>query len=326
MSNSFHKKEKVAVVLLNLGGPDSLQAVKPFLFNLFYDPAIMAFKNPLRWLVARIISRKRTPIARDIYQKIGGKSPMLGQTQAQARALENRLNEGKDADYACFISMRYWHPFAAETVKKVKEFNPDRIVLLPLYPHYSITTVGSSLIDWDKNAKKSGLDIPFKVIRDYPEEAGYIEAHVDLIQKEIAGLEYPEEYRILYSAHGLPEKVIEAGDPYRERTEKTCRAIQERLGHPEHVVCFQSRVGPMKWIEPYTEDEIKRAGIEGKSLIVIPVSFVSEHSETLVELDIQYRNIADEAGVKDYIRIAAIGCHKSYISALANLVTGDVKE
>lgn len=319
MSELPETKKKVAVVLFNMGGPDSLKAVKPFLFNLFYDPAIMSLKNPLRWLVAKIISRKRMPIAREIYQQIGGRSPILQHTEAQAKALEFKLNETNDTEYTCFIAMRYWHPFADETVKKVSAYKPDQIVLLPLYPHYSITTVGSSLINWDNTAKKAGLDIPFRAIRDHGEAEGYIEAHVNLIEEARKKLDDPDNYRILYSAHGLPKKIIDAGDPYCDQVEQNCRIIQEKLDHPDHVVCFQSRSGPLKWVEPYTEDEIKRAGEDKKSVIIVPIAFVSEHSETLVELDVEYRQLAEESGVKNYIRVAAIGCHDSYISALAKL-------
>lgn len=318
MTNTSHEK-KVAVVLLNMGGPDSLEAVKPFLFNLFYDPAILALKNPLRWLAAKYLSGKRAPVAREIYQKIGGKSPLLEISQDQAKALEQYLNQDQETDYKCFVSMRYWHPFSHEVVKQVRNFDPGRIILLPFYPHYSITTVGSSLIDWNKQAMKAGLDIPFRVIRDYPVADGYIEAHVNLLQNALKKIDHPKDYRILYSAHGLPEKIIAAGDPYRDQIELSCKAIQDRLNGHDHVVCFQSRVGPLKWIGPYTDDEIRRAGADGKSLIIVPISFVSEHSETLVELDIEYKELAEDAGVKDYIRIAAIGCHNSYISALAKL-------
>ncbi len=319
MSESLETKEKVAVVLLNMGGPDSLKAVKPFLFNLFYDPAIIALKNPLRWLAATYLSRRRAPAAREIYQHIGGKSPLLDSTKLQAKALEQHLNQDQEIEYKCFISMRNWHPFSRETVKQVSLYMPDRIILLPLYPHYSITTVGSSLIDWNRRARQAGLDIPFRAIRDYPLAEGYIDAHVNILQDVFNRLDHPENYRILYSAHGLPEKTIEAGDPYRVQVELSCNAIQERLSDPDHIVCFQSRVGPMKWIEPYIDDEIKRAGTDGKSLIIVPISFVSEHAETMVELDIEYRKLAKEVGVTDFIRIGAIGCHDSYISALAKL-------
>lgn len=313
------KTEKIAVILFNLGGPDCQKAVKPFLFNLFYDPAIIALKNPLRWLVAKIISTRRAPIAREIYNQIGGKSPILEQTQDQARALTLELNKAGRHEYKCFISMRYWHPFSRETVQDVLNFNPDKVILLPLYPHYSITTTGSSLIDWNKSAKNAGLNTAFRAVREYPEAEGFIAAHVKNIQDVRTKLEKPEEYRILYSAHGLPEKIIEAGDPYRDQIELSCQKIQEKLGHPDHVVCYQSRVGPLKWIEPYTEDEIKRAGQDGKSIIIVPIAFVSEHSETLVELDIEYRELAEEEGVKEYIRIPTIGCHPDYISELAKL-------
>jgi len=322
MTDSGKRKKKIAVILFNLGGPDSLKSVKPFLFNLFYDPAIIALKNPLRWIVAKVISGKRAPIAREIYKKIGGKSPILEQTEAQAKALETKLNEDNDAEYSCFISMRYWHPFAHETALNVKKFNPDKIILLPLYPQYSITTTGSSFINWMGEAHKIGLRKPDLVVKDYPVETGYIEAYVSLIEKARKDLKNPEDYRLLYSAHGLPEKIIEAGDPYRAQIEATSQAIQEKLGHPDHMVCFQSRVGPLKWIEPYTDDEIMRAGKEGKSLIIIPIAFVSEHSETLVELDIEYRDLAEEYGVKDYIRISTVGCHDSYISGLFKLTKG----
>jgi len=318
-TDSSVSKQKVAVVLLNLGGPDSLDAVKPFLFNLFYDPAIIALRNPLRWLVAKIVSSRRAPFAREIYKKIGGRSPIVDLTDDQASALEAELNQDTSETYKCFVAMRYWTPLSSETVEDVKRFGPDRIVLLPLYPQYSITTVGSSLIDWMASAKKAELETPYRAIREYPLAEGFIAAHVNLIQQALGKVDNPNDYRILYSAHGLPEKVIESGDPYRDQIEQSCQAIQEKLGHPDHVICFQSRVGPLKWIEPYTEDEIERAGKDGKSVIIIPVAFVSEHSETLVELDMEYRELADEAGVKDYIRIPAIGCHKSFISALAKL-------
>lgn len=312
-------KEKVAVVLFNLGGPDSLEAVKPFLFNLFYDPAIIALKNPLRWLVAKVISGRRAPIAREIYQQMGGKSPILPQTEAQAEALENRLNEDEGAIYKCFISMRYWNPFSKDTALDVGDFEPDRVVLLPLYPHYSITTTGSSFIDWMKSANQAGLTAPYRAVRQYPDQESYISAVVAGIEAARSNLDNKQDYRILYSAHGLPEKIIEAGDPYRDQIELTCRLVQEKIGNPDHMVCFQSRVGPLKWIEPYTEDAIKQAVEEDKGIIIVPIAFVSEHSETLVELDIEYREMAQEAGVKDYIRIPAVGCHPDYISALAQM-------
>jgi ferrochelatase len=251
----------------------------------------------------------------------------LAETEKQKEALEQNLNKLENHNhYKCFIAMRYWHPFSHETVEQVKKYQPDKIILMPLYPHYSITTTGSSLIDWDRHAKKAGLEVPYAVVRDYPDLSGFIEGHVDMIQKVLDKVENLQNYRILYSAHGLPEKIIESGDPYRERIELSCRAIQEKLGHPDHSLCFQGQVGPMKWIEPFIDDEIKRAGKDGKSVIVVPISFVSEHSETLVELDVDYHELYKQENVKDYIRISAMGCHPHYIEALSQMVIEKTEE
>tara|TARA_B100001939_G_scaffold342104_1_gene352725 strand:+ start:18817 stop:19809 length:993 start_codon:yes stop_codon:yes gene_type:complete len=320
------QKTKTAVVLFNLGGPDSLEAIKPFLFNLFYDPAIIMLPNPLRWLVAKLISSRRAPIARDIYRQIGNRSPLLAQTRDQAAALEKRLNERGEGRYKCFIAMRYWHPLSAQTVTEVKQYAPDEVVLLPLYPQYSVTTTGSSLLEWTREAQKAGLEVPVRIIRDYPTEEKFITAHADLIRNALTGLESLHSYRVLFSAHGLPKKVIEAGDPYQQQVEQTCAAIVAQLGEKyadlDFVTCYQSRVGPLEWIGPNTEDEIERAGRDGKNLIVVPVAFVSEHSETLVELDIEYRELAEKCGVGKYIRIPALYCHERFIDGLAGLVNG----
>lgn len=318
------KKEKVAVILFNLGGPDQLSSVKPFLFNLFYDPAIIAVANPLRWMIAKFIAFRRAPFARKIYEKIGGKSPLLEQSLEQAKALEQTLNQDQTTEYNCFVSMRYWHPFSLNVAQQVKDFEPDRLILLPLYPQYSVTTTGSSLVDWIKSAKKTGLNQPFRAIGEYAEHPLFIESHVGLIRDVLAKIDQPQNYRILFSAHGLPKKIIDAGDPYQTQIEKTCALVQENLGHPDHVICYQSRVGPMEWIGPSTEEEIERAGRDGKSIIMVPIAFVSEHSETLVELDIDYRKLAQRNNVADYIRIKALGCEENFIAALADLCKKDI--
>ena len=252
---------------------------------------------------------------------LGGKSPLLEETEKQRVALQETLNNLEDQNnYHCFIAMRYWHPFSPETIAQVKKYQPDKIILLPLYPHYSITTTGSSLIDWDRNAKKAGLDVPYSVVRDYPELPGFIDGHVEMIQSALEKVANPADYRILYSAHGLPEKIIESGDPYCERIKKSCQAIQEKLGHPDHCLCYQGRVGPLKWVEPYIDDEIERAAKDGKSVIIVPISFVSEHSETLIELDVDYYELAKKVGVADYVRIPAMGCHRQFIAALSRMI------
>ncbi len=314
--------KKTAVIMFNLGGPDNLDAVKPFLFNLFYDPAIITVPNPLRWMIAKTISRQRAPIARNIYREIGNKSPILEETEKQKKKLEQTLNDLNQDDFKCFVFMRYWHPFAHEIVGDVKKFDPDEIILLPLYPQYSVTTTGTGLIEWNKCAKKSGLTTPYRVVKDYPDHDFFVCTIADMICEKLALIENPKEYRLLLSAHGLPKKTIEAGDPYQMQVEQTCAALMDKLKdeHLDHVVCYQSRVGPLEWIGPSTEDEIERAAEDGKNIIMVPVAFVSEHSETLVELDIEYKELADENGIKDYVRVNTVQDRDRFIEGLAKLV------
>ena len=312
---------KIAVVLFNLGGPDGPNAVRPFLFNLFNDPAIIDAPKPFRWLLAQFISRKRAPIAKEIYAHLGGKSPLLDQTEAQASALQETLNNESD-DYRVFTAMRYWHPMSAETVRKVDEFEPDEIVLLPLYPQYSTTTTGSSLWAWQQAAAKAGLFAPTFAPCCYAIHDGVIDAHVDLISQTLARHPLTGPVRILFSAHGLPKKVITAGDPYQWQVEQTAAAIAAKLNSAANdwVVCYQSRVGPLEWTEPSLEQELERAAEDSTSVVVVPIAFVSEHSETLVELDIEYKKVADRLGVPGYLRVPALGIHETFIGGLAKVV------
>lgn len=313
------KSERVAIVLMNLGGPDGPQAVKPFLFNLFYDPAIIRVPKPLRWLIAKLISRRRAPVAREIYSQIGGRSPILPLTEAQGAALEQTL-EGR-VEAKSFIAMRYWNPLSVDAARAVKAWGATRVVLLPLYPQYSTTTNESSFKEWARAAAEIGLKIPTCAVCCYPTEPGFINSHVTLLRQALAQFGPDEDFRILFSAHGLPKKVITDGDPYQRQVEQTCAAVAERAGLKPGSwhACFQSRVGPMEWIGPSTEAEIRQAGLEGKSLIVVPIAFVSEHSETLVELDIEYAHLAREAGVPRYVRVPALGTQPDFIEALAKL-------
>jgi ferrochelatase len=317
---------KTAIILFNLGGPDALESVRPFLFNLFNDKAIIGVPQPMRYVLAQLISRRRTPHAQEIYQKMGGKSPLLEQTDAQARHLEQRLAElsaaaGDGQEWKAFPCMRYWHPMTAEVVKQVKEYGAERVILLPLYPQFSTTTTASSLKLWDEEAARQGLKLPTHRWCCYPTEEHFIASHVALIRETLKKLPEGEAYRLLFSAHGLPEKVVKGGDSYQWQVEQTTQAVLKALALPsvDYVNCYQSRVGPLKWIGPSTEEEIHRAGKDGKAIVLIPIAFVSEHSETLVELDEEYFHLAHEAGVKTYLRVPALSSQADYIESLAQL-------
>ena len=314
---------KIAIVLFNLGGPDSPEAVQPFLRNLFSDPAILRLPSLLRGPLASFIARRRTPKAQDIYARIGGSSPILGQTEAQARALEEAL--GADHEWRGYVCMRYWHPMTEAVVRSVKRFAPDRIVLLPLYPQFSTTTTDSSVKAWRDAAAKARLAVPTQTVCCYPDEDGFISASTELLTQGLreAGT-LPT--RVLFSAHGLPERIVKAGDPYQMQVERTAQAIADRIGGLDWSVCYQSRVGPLKWIGPSTDAEIARAGSDGKAVVLYPLSFVSEHSETLVELDIEYRHLAEKNGVSTYVRVPTVGTHPSFIAGLAARVRAALAE
>lgn len=318
---------RVAIVLFNLGGPGSLAEVEPFLFNLFNDAAIIRLPSPLRWLVAKLISRRRAPIAREIYTKLGGSSPILGQTYSQASALHASL-AGTEHNYEVFVAMRYSSPRALDIIEQVKRFRPNKVVLLPLYPQFSTTTSRSSIREWFEIAKDRKLQAPTVAMCCYPSNHGLVEAHRELIAQTLEGLAPNVKFRLLFSAHGLPESVIKSGDPYQAQIEQTSKSVVTALNLPnlDWQISYQSRVGPMKWIGPSTEEEIKRAGAEGKALVVVPIAFVSEHSETLVELDIEYAKLAAESGIPTYLRVPAIGTHPAFVGGLAKLVKEVVNE
>jgi ferrochelatase len=314
---------KIAIVLFNLGGPDGPDAVEPFLRNLFSDPAIITLPAPLRLPLAWWIARRRAPIARHIYDQIGGGSPIVAETQIQARALETALRSTEDGIEAkAFIAMRYWHPFSDGAAQAVKAYQPDRIILLPLYPQFSTTTTASSFQDWDRAAKKVKLDAPTTRVCCYPDEAGFVAAMAARIRSVAGDLKPGVSYRLLLSAHGLPKRIIAKGDPYQWQVERSAAAIVRALDFPEleAKVCYQSKVGRLEWIGPATDAEIRRAGQDGKGVIIAPLAFVSEHSETLVELDIEYATLAREAGVKDYRRAPTVGADPAFIGGLATLV------
>ncbi|MFZ4540945.1 MAG: ferrochelatase [Rickettsiales bacterium] len=310
---------KTAVVLFNLGGPDAPASVQPFLFNLFNDPAIIGLPQLFRRPLASFISHRRAPVAQGIYEEMGGKSPILENTEAQKHALEASLSG--HGDVKVFVAMRYWHPMSDDVAKQVQQFAPDHIILLPLYPHFSTTTTGSSFTDWDRAAEKIKLKTPTSKVCCYPTHAEFIKAHAMLLRtyyQEAARFGTP---RILFSAHGLPEKIVKSGDPYQSHIEATTQAVLKELDMPniDYVNCYQSRVGPMKWITPATTDELLRAGFEKKPVVLVPIAFVSEHSETLVELDIEYAELAHANGVDHYYRVPTLSTQAHFIAALTDI-------
>ena len=306
---------KTAVVLFNLGGPDGPEAVQPFLQNLFSDPAIIGAPAPIRWLLARLISRRRAPVAREIYAQLGGRSPILPNTEAQAEALQTALG----GETKVFIAMRYWHPLVEETAKAVKSWGPGRVVLLPLYPQFSTTTTGSSFAEWDRAAADIGLAAPTARLCCYPDDPGFIAATARLLAKTLDLAGGPA--RILFSAHGLPKRIVAKGDPYPWQVERTADAVMAALGRShDRVVCYQSRVGPLEWIGPSTESEIRRAAADRVIPVIVPLSFVSEHSETLVELDQEYRQLAEDAGAPGFLRVPTVSTDALFIAGLAALV------
>jgi len=307
-------RPRLAVVLFNLGGPDGPEAVRPFLFNLFRDPAIIGLPGPARLALAALISTTRAKSARANYALMGGGSPILKETQAQADALEQAL-AGYDAK--CFIAMRYWKPFTADAARAVEAFAPDQVLLLPLYPQFSTTTTASSLKAWREAYGGPG---EVRAVCCYPDQDDFAEAHARAIEAAWSAAGRPEPVRLLFSAHGLPEKVVAGGDPYQAQIEAGAAAIAARLGGTwDWQVCYQSRGGPLKWLGPSTVEAITAAAEAGKGVVVCPIAFVSEHVETLVELDHEYGALAKAAGCPAYVRVPALGVTPGFVGSLAKI-------
>jgi ferrochelatase len=312
---------RLAVVLFNLGGPDRPETVRPFLFNLFSDPAIIGAPAPIRLPLAAFIAWRRAPTARSVYAMIGGRSPLLEETRAQADALERVLTD-RHHDARCFVSMRYWHPFAEEAARSVMAWAPDLVVLLPLYPQFSTTTTASAATAWQSAAASIGLAAPTRTICCYPTAPGFVAAYSALIRSALASHAFEKPPRLLFSAHGLPQRIVDRGDPYPWQVEQSVAAIVSALDGEafDHVVCYQSRVGPLTWIGPSTEAELERAGHDGVAVIVVPIAFVSEHVETLVELDREYAERAVGWGIPAYIRVPTVGTSPAFIEGLADVI------
>lgn len=321
-------KRRIAIVLFNLGGPDKPAAVKPFLFNLFNDKNIIALPAPFRWALAKFIAMKRGPVAAHVYDQLGGGSPILPNTEAQAAALTQALTQAPgnaEDEVRVFIAMRYWHPFTEDTAQAVKDWGADEIVLLPLYPQFSTTTTASSQRVWQATARKIGLTAPQRLICCYPDETGFVTAVANITQDALADASVRAPGKmpaIIFSAHGLPQKIVDKGDPYVAQVRATVAAIVAQLKLPDGQwqVAFQSRVGPLQWVGPATDAVIESHAKAGKPIVVVPVAFVSEHSETLVELDIEYRQLAEMHGCPAYVRAPTVATHPDFIQGLAHLV------
>ena len=318
---------RLAIVLFNLGAPDHPEAVRPFLRNLFKDPAILRMPSFVRAILGRWIARSRYKPAEENYARLGGRSPLLDLTRAQATALTAALPEFLAR---CFIAMRYWHPMSDAAARAVLAWRPDTVLLLPLYPQYSSTTSGSALMAWREAAARAGLATSVHAICCYPAEAGYISAVTamakTLYESTCGALPQSVPLRVLFSAHGLPKGIVEAGDPYEWQIQRTVSAILSAWGDPapDWAICYQSRATPQEWLSPSTEAEIERAARDRVALLVVPVAFVSEHSETLVELDLDYRALAERLGVPGYFRVPAPGTHPSFITGLAGMVRAEL--
>ncbi len=321
---------RVGVLLLNLGGPDKLEDVGPFLYNLFSDPEII--RLPFRWLqkpLAWFIATRRTRTSQENYKQIGGGSPLRRITEAQGEALKEQLiSLGQEANI--YVGMRYWHPYTEEAIAQLTQDNIEHLVILPLYPQFSISTSGSSfrLLEklWQEDPKLQPID--YTVIPSWYKQPGYLQAMAQLIAQELQQFPNPDEVHIFFSAHGVPKSYVEeAGDPYQQEIEECTALIMQTLNRPNaHTLAYQSRVGPVEWLQPYTEDALKELGTQGvKDLVVVPISFVSEHIETLQEIDIEYREVAEESGIHNFRRVPAPNTHPVFINALAELVIDALK-
>lgn len=319
---SVGERKKVGVVLFQLGGPDSPDAIEPFLYNLFCDPDIINF--PLAWLarkpLARWISRRRSKSVARHYAEIGGYSPIRLLTQRQAVKLDAALRP--HVDPRVFIAMRYWHPLTSEAAERVSRSALDELVLLPLYPQYSLATTGSSLKEWKRAFVPPHPPIPLRVIEHFYNHPLYIEALVEKIGLSLTHFDRPADVHLIFSAHGLPLSLIERGDPYPRQVEATVRLVRERGRWPNsHSLCYQSKVGRQRWLEPSLTAMIERlARVGSKQLLVIPVTFVTEHVETLHEVNIEARRVAEELGVEQFEMMPAVGDSPRFIAALAGLV------
>jgi protoporphyrin/coproporphyrin ferrochelatase len=319
---------KIGVVLFQLGGPESLDAIEPFLYNLFCDPDIIdfPFARIARQPLARLIATTRARHVRSHYAQIGGRSPILEFTRRQALALEAELR--RDCDARVVVAMRYSNPFTAEAIRELEAHAPEEVVLLPLYPQYSRTTTGSSLNEWKRRFQPNGWNPRVHVVTEFHEDPGYIDAVVESVHGSLAEFDNPAEVDMVFSAHSVPMAVIDAGDPYQRQIERTVELVW-RQGHwpGRRHLCYQSKVGASKWLQPSMHATLKRLAGEGsRRVLVIPISFVSDHVETLHEIDIEHRAQALALGMQEYRMVPGLNDTPRFIEVLGRLVRARVTQ
>jgi ferrochelatase len=324
-------KEKVGVVLFNLGGPDSQDAVQPFLYNLFNDPEIINFPGSFlfRKGIAKLISSLRYKRIQEQYAEIGGKSPLLEFSRKQAALLKTELGS-RGVDSHVTLAMRYWHPFTDEAIADLEAVGVDRLVLLPLYPQFSKSTTGSSFKEWDRRIKDSGVlkELPAMKVSSYETFEPYLHSVSKRIEETLA--RFPEDQRdsvvVLFSAHGTPMKLVREGDPYSHQIAKTVEAIVAREEfRNEYRLCYQSKVGPQKWLTPSTPDVIEELAKDGvKNMLIVPIAFVSDHLETLFEIGLEFSHMAHDLGVERFEVMEGLNESPYFISALADLVCDQI--
>jgi protoporphyrin/coproporphyrin ferrochelatase len=318
------KVRRVGVVLFQLGGPDTLEAIEPFLYNLFCDPDIIDFpfarigRRPL----AKLISTTRARKVQHHYATLGGGSPIRRFTQQQARALQLSLNSS-GLDARCFVAMRYWHPFTAEAIEQLRTAQCDEVVLLPLYPHYSSTTTGSSLNEWQRLFRDDIADIPVHQVQPFYRNPLYLDAVIEKIEESLCRFPEPQRAELIFSAHSVPMAVIEKGDPYQQQIEETVELLMERGGWSNHHrLCYQSKVGASRWLQPSLRATLRQlAGEHVKEVCIVPISFVSDHVETLGEIDREARELAKKLGIEGFEMTLGLNDSPTFIAALAELVT-----
>jgi ferrochelatase len=319
---------KLGVLLFNLGGPETLRDVRPFLYRLFSDPEIIRVKwTPLRKLIAFLIATFRHKTSEGYYSQIGGGSPLRRLTEQQAEALAAEL-KSRSSNVQTFVGMCTWHPFLDEAVERVQRSDIDSLVILPLFPQYSVTTTGSGFAALRRliEARPEFKKLNIQWVSAWPDQPTYIQSFAEAIERELARFTDSGKVHILFSAHSIPESYVKEGDPYLDQTKQTVELVMDRLGrrHP-YQLCFQSKIGPVKWLEPFTSDVITKLGKEGvEDVLVVPISFVSEHIETLYELDILFKKIAAEAGVSNFRRVPALNSDATFIRALAEIVESTI--